>query len=155
MKKTILLTVIIIFLFAIQQIKAQDESRSDRWEKFRAEKVSFLTEKLELSPTEAQKFWPVYNELEKMRWESQKMRRELETKVHDAQASLSKKDAIQLTRDFTGSMEKEGALLVKYNEEFLKILPPEKVLKLYQAENEFRMHMIKKFRDREPQRENN
>lgn len=154
MKKTILIAV--VFSFIILQTSAQDDPHKDKWEKYRSEKVSFLTDKLELSPTEAQKFWPVYNELEKMRWEAQKMRRDLEIKVRDAEASLSKKDAIQLTKDFTGSMEKEGALLVRYNEEFLKILPPEKVLKLYQAENEFRMYMIKKFRDREHKKgENN
>ena len=153
MKKTILIAV--VFSFIILQTSAQDEPHKGKWEKYRSEKVSFLTDKLELSPTEAQKFWPVYNELEKMRWEAQKMRRDLEIKVRDAEASLSKKDAIQLTKDFTGSMEKEGALLVRYNEEFLKILPPEKVLKLYQAENEFRMYMIKKFRDREPRKEEN
>jgi hypothetical protein len=45
-------------------------------------------------------------------------------------------------------MENEGELYIKYNDEFLKILPPEKVLKLYRSENEFRMYMIRKFRDR-------
>jgi len=55
---------------------------------------------------------------------------------------------IKLTRDFTGSMQKEATILTKYNDEFLKILPPQKVLKLYKTENEFRMHMIKMYRDR-------
>ena len=151
MKKTIFLTT--VFTFLILFANAQDEQHKARWEKYRSEKISFLTDKMEMSPAEAQKFWPVYNELEKIRWEAQKTRRDLEMKVHDAKATLSKKEATQLTRDFAGSMEKEGALLVKYNEEFLKILPPEKVLKLYQAENEFRMYMIQKFRDREPRKE--
>jgi hypothetical protein len=151
MKKTIFLTA--VFSFLILFSNAQDEQHKARWEKYRSEKISFLTDKMEMSPAEAQKFWPVYNELEKMRWEAQKTRRDLEMKVNDTKATLSKKEATQLTRDFTGSMEKEGALLVRYNEEFLKILPPEKVLKLYQAENEFRMYMIQKFRDREPKKE--
>lgn len=151
MKKTIFITV--LFFIFIMCAEAQDEHQKDRWEKYRSEKVSYLTSKMELSPAEAQKFWPVYNELEKTRGESQKMRRDLEMKVRDAKSTLSKKEATQLTRDFAGSMEKEGALLVRYNEEFLKILPPEKVLKLYQAENEFRMYMIQKFRDRDPRKE--
>ena len=44
-------------------------------------------------------------------------------------------------------MQKEGALIASYNEKLLKVLPPKKVLKLYKTENEFRMHMIKKYRD--------
>ncbi|QGY45435.1 sensor of ECF-type sigma factor [Maribellus comscasis] len=151
MKNKFLLVVLFIFIFGSFLSHAQDKKDGEsRWEKFRAEKVSFLTEKLELTPTEAQKFWPVYNELEKSRWEAQKARRELEAKVHDVEdKNLSKKEIIQLTRDFSSSMEKEGLLYVKYNEEFLKILPPEKVLILYRSENEFRMHMIRKYRDRD------
>jgi hypothetical protein len=38
-------------------------------------------------------------------------------------------------------------MVATYNEKFLDILPSKKVLQLYKAENEFRMHMIKKFRD--------
>ncbi len=135
-------------------LKAQgNKDNDDRWEKFRAEKVSFLTDKLQLTPSEAQKFWPVYNELEQKRWEAQKLRRDLEIKVYEAEANLSKKDVIQLTRDYSSSLQKEAEVNVKYNEEFLKVLPPEKVLLLYKSENEFRMHMIRKFRDREEPRQ--
>lgn len=148
--KRILLFITILTLFSASNFAYAQEQKSEdnRWEKYRAEKVSFLTDKLALTPTEAEKFWPVYNELEKNRWEAQRARRELEAKVHDAKDNLSKKEIIQLTRDFSSSMQKEGALYVKYNEEFLKILSPEKVLNLYRSENEFRMHMIRKFRDR-------
>jgi len=135
-------------------LKAQEKRENDdRWDKFRAEKVSFLTDKLQLTPSEAQKFWPVYNELEQKRWEAQKLRRDLEIKVYEAEATLSKKDVIQLTRDYSSSLQKEAEVNVKYNEEFLKVLPPEKVLLLYKSENEFRMHMIRKFRDREEPRQ--
>ena len=154
MKNTLNIVIVVILLISSVSVKAQDKKKGEsRWERFRAEKVSFLTEKLELTPTEAQKFWPVYNELEKSRWEAQKARRELEAKVHDVEEkNLSTKEIIQLTRDFSSSMEKEGELYVKYNEEFLKILSPKKVLNLYRSENEFRMHMIRKYRDRDNNR---
>lgn len=146
-------TVFLYFLFAALVVMnvsahAQGKSHKDHWEKFKAEKVAFLTSNLNLTPAEAQKFWPVYNQMEKERWEAQKARRELETKVSDAEESLSEKEVIKLTRDYTGSMQKEATILIKYNDEFLKILPPKKVLKLYKSENEFRMHMIKMYRDR-------
>jgi hypothetical protein len=150
MKQIIGIVTAVLLIMGSGLLQAQDEKEGEsRWEKFRAEKVSFLTEKLELTPTEAQKFWPVYNELEKSRWEAQKTRRELEVKIREVEdKNLSKKEIIQLTRDYSSSMENEGELYIKYNDEFLKILPPEKVLKLYRSENEFRMYMIRKFRDR-------
>lgn len=142
-----------IFIFTLflvisgWSLKAQEEDRQDRWEKIRSEKIAYLTDKLKLTPAEAQKFWPVYNELESKRWESQKYRHDLEIKVKEAEESLSDDDIIKLTREYAGNMQKEGALLVKYNEEFLKILPPKKVLQLYKSEGEFRMYMIQKYRD--------
>jgi hypothetical protein len=145
---------IFAFIFSVslgQNAAAQNrdkDSHSDRWERYRSEKVAFLTEKLELTPAEAQKFWPVYNELEQKKWEAQKERREIERKIKDAEENMSEKEIIKLTRDFANGMQTESELIYTYNEKFLEVLPPHKVLKLYKAENEFRMHMIKKFRDR-------
>ena len=145
--KRIIFIISIISLFAAQVVNAQ-ENRQDRWERIKTEKISFLTDKLDLTPTEAQKFWPVYNELEDKRFAAQRKRHNLEVKVQEAGDSLSDKEIVQLTREYAGNMQKEGDLMVKYNEEFLKILPPQKVLKLYKAENDFRMYMFKKYRDR-------
>ncbi|WP_346854407.1 hypothetical protein [uncultured Draconibacterium sp.] len=150
MKKIIILFTLSIFLIAQSyafESCAGDQDHNDRWERYRAEKVAFITTNLDLTPEEAQKFWPVYNQMEKERSEAQKMRRELEQKINDTETKLSDKEIIKLTREFAGSMEEEGKLSSKYNEKFLTILPPQKVLKLYQVENDFRMHMFKKFRD--------
>ena len=115
------------------------------FDRFRSEKVSFLTDKLQLTPNEAQRFWPVYNELERKRFEAQNHRRELERKVQFSSAPLSRNEAIELTRNFSSSIQKEAELGVQYNEEFLKILSPEKVLLLYKSENEFRAYLIRKY----------
>ena len=80
--------------------------------KSRPKKFHFLRISLSLPPTEAQKFWPVYNELEHQRWEIQKKRHNLEVKVQEAEESLSDKEIIQLTRDYAGNMQKEGDLMV-------------------------------------------
>ena len=131
----------------VNSLYAQGNRQGDsQFDRFRSEKVSFLTDKLQLTPDEAQKFWPLYNELEKKRWEAQTLRRELEYKVQFSAASLSNNEKVQLTRSFSSSMQKEAELGVQYNEEFLKIMPPEKVLLLYKSENEFRMYLLRKYR---------
>lgn len=140
----ILACFIVLISFAVN---AQDkDSHEARMERYRAEKVSFLTTKLDLSSAEAQKFWPIYNQMDKERWEAQKCRRDLENKVSEAEESLSDNEIIKLTREFSGSMQQEAALMTSYNEKLLRVLPPKKVLKLYKAENEFRMSMIRKYR---------
>jgi len=149
MKRLIFLLTLSVFLIAQSTVFAQrSDSHKDRWEKYRAEKVAFLTTNLDLTPVEAQKFWPVYNQMDKEKSEAQRKRRELEHQVRDAGETLADKQIIMLTREYASNMKKEGALNEKYNEEFLKILPPRKVLKLYKAEGEFRMYMMKKYRDK-------
>jgi predicted ATPase len=148
MKREIIIILSVVFFAANMAVNAQDkESHEARMEKFRTEKVTFLSTRLDLTSAEAEKFWPIYNQMEKERWEAQKARRDLENKVSAAEESLSDNEVIKLTRDFAGSMQKEGALITSYNEKLLKVLPPKKVLKLYKTENEFRMYMIKKYRD--------
>jgi len=146
-KIVIILSVVFVILNFAAIAQQGGESHEARMEKYRSEKVSFLTTRLDLTPTEAEKFWPIYNQMDKERWEAQKARRDLENKVSAAEESLSDNEIIKLTREFSGSMQKEGVLMVSYNEKLLKVLPPKKVLKLYKTENEFRMHMIKKYRD--------
>ncbi len=150
MKKLIIILLIGFTVMLNEPVKAQEKDQHQaRIEKYKAEKVSFLTTKLDFTPVEAEKFWPIYNEMEKQRWDAQKARRDLENKVSEAEENLSEKDVIKLTRDFAGSLAKEGALMSEYNEKLLKVLPAKKVLKLYKAENEFKMNMIRKYRDNE------
>lgn len=141
----ILSGIIVLLNFAVNAQKS--ESHEARMEKYRAEKVSFLTTRLDFTPAEAEKFWPIYNQMDKERWEAQKSRRDLENKVKEAEESLSDNEVIKLTREYSGSMKKEGELMASFNEKLLKVLSPKKVLKLYKAENEFRMNMIRKYRD--------
>ncbi len=147
MKRVLFIAITSLLFFFNGAAQGQDQSHEARWEKIKAEKVAFLTTQLSLSPAEAQKFWPIYNEMEQQRWDAQKARRDLENKVREAEESLSESEIVKLTRDFAGSMAKEGALMAGYNEKLLKVLPAKKVLKLYKAENEFRMNMIRKYRD--------
>jgi hypothetical protein len=147
MKRKLFIAFTVFLLFIIDPAFAQEQTHEARWEKIKAEKVAFLTTQLALTSAEAEKFWPVYNEMEQQRWDAQKARRELENKVSEAEESLSESEIVKLTRDFAGSMAKEGALMSGYNEKLLKVIPAKKVLKLYKAENEFRMNMIRKYRD--------
>jgi len=147
MKRVIAFAVVFIYALALFAQPGHDKHK-EKWERFRAEKIAFLTSRLDLTPAEAQEFWPVYNQLEKERWEAQKFRRQMEQKLVEAGEDISDKRIKELTREFAASHQKESELLIEYNEKFLEILSPKKVLTLYKAENEFRMHMIKKFRDR-------
>ena len=62
MKKNILLLLFIAFL---SNLPGQAQVRKRSHEKIRAYKIAYLTDKLNLTENEAQKFWPFYNKYSK------------------------------------------------------------------------------------------
>ena len=74
MKKSFISTLIIAIIatFAAIPVSAQKNGNpNDDWKKkMMSEKVAFFTVELDLTPEEAQKFWPVYNIIDKARDEA-------------------------------------------------------------------------------------
>ena len=145
MKK--LTIMILLTLFSIG-VNAQERrgGNPEMFEKIKAEKISFFTSKLSLTPAEAQAFWPVYNEYEKKRFDIQRQVHRFERMPEDEFEKLSDSEIEKMTNDYISSFEKEAQLLKDYNKQFLKILPRKKVLMVYRTENEFRSHLIREFR---------
>lgn len=146
MKK--LYTILILAIFSFSHLIAQERRgmNPEMFEKIKAEKISFFTSKLDLTPSEAQGFWPVYNEYEKKRFEIQKQIHEFERMPDEKFASLTEPEIGKLTNSYIESFEREGALRKEYHKQFLKILPMKKVLMMYRTENEFRGHLIREYR---------
>lgn len=146
MKKLFLIIILAVFSFTYLIAQERREGNPEMFEKIKAEKISFFTSKLDLTPKEAQTFWPVYNEFEKKRFEIQREIHEFEHMPDEKFASLSETDIEKMTNNYISSFEKEAQLLKEYNKQFLKILPKKKVLTMYRTENEFRGHLIREFR---------
>ena len=69
-------TILALSFLSLGQANAQDEKlEGSKREKLQALKVGYLTEKLALTPEEAQAFWPLYNEMEARVKETRKGRR--------------------------------------------------------------------------------
>jgi len=146
MKKLFLISILSVFTFAM--VIAQDKSgpTSNIFEKIKAEKISFFTEKLNLTPSEAQVFWPVYNEFEKKRFDLQRDIHDFERIPDDKFDSLSDAEIEKMMNNYINSFEQEALLLKDYNKRFLKILPKVKVLKMYRTENQFRGHLLRVYK---------
>jgi hypothetical protein len=145
--------VVLVFVLAVFATGFAFAQRPD-FDKIKAEKVAFFSKELELTPAEAEKFWPVYNEMEKKRFEIWGKRHELDGKMEDGMSNLSEAECKELTRRMAAVSVDEGKLTADYNEKFLAILPAKKVLKLYRAEMQFRNQLLRNYRDKEKKGEN-
>src|SRR5262245_25579731 len=105
MKKYLL---IILMFLGVAGVSVAQEEGDKEGGRVEALKIAYLTKKLNLSTEEAQKFWPVYN---KYMDEIRKTRQE----------------ARQNNQGVINTEEKLLNIRKKYNDEFGKALPSEKV----------------------------
>lgn len=119
-----------------------------RKEKVESMRIAFLTQKLDLTPEEAQKFWPVYNEFQKKRDELHAKKRAERKAAKENLDSLTDKqiealvDAEMVFRQKNLDLEKE------YHGKFKSILPIKKVAKLYKAEEQFTHRLLDQISDK-------
>ncbi|MGJ8550236.1 sensor of ECF-type sigma factor [Winogradskyella wichelsiae] len=134
-------TVVLFLLFSVS-LFAQKFDR----EKIKALKIAHITGKLDLSKSEAQKFWPIYNANENAENElrEKSMTRRKEKKAEN----LSESEAKTLLLDMEKTEIQKTDLKSKYLKELLSILPAKKIIKLYQAEHSFRQKMFEEYKKR-------
>jgi hypothetical protein len=152
MRKIILTSILSIFTLTILLAQERREPSPEMFEKIKAEKISFFTSNLDLTPAEAQAFWPVYNEFEKKRFEIQRQIHSFERMSDEEYAKLTEPEIEKMTNNYIESFEHEADLRKEYHLKFQKILPKKKVLLMYRTENEFRSHLIREYRkDHKPE----
>ena len=113
---------LLAFITIISFVKAQETPNGSqkKQENIEALKVAFLSKELVLTPDEAQKFWPLYDQYSK-------------------ELKLLKKDNTDvLERD-----EKVLNLRKNYKDQFVKILGAQRVNDMYKAESKFNLLLIK------------
>ena len=117
--------------------------------RFQAEKVAFLTNEMDLTVEEAQVFWPVYNEYSKAADAAHHDVMCALDKIRDSKA-ISDEEAAKAVDELVAARQKEADLMAQYTEKFKKVLPVKKVAALFAAEEGFRQHLFRKFKDGGP-----
>ncbi len=111
-------------------------------------RIAFITSELNLTPSESQTFWPVFNEMK----DKEKAIRE-EMKPDKPVEDLSEQEANAMLDQQLRLMEKESALRREYTERFRKILPATKVIQLQHAEGAFRRQLVNEVKERRSRKE--
>lgn len=147
MKNKIFLSILGLCIMSI--IHAQDprddkmQNRERMREKIEAQRIAYITSKLDLNADESVKFWPVYNEYTKKRMELRKSRRDLRD-----QEEMNEQDSKKYVEQQIEIQEKDLALKKIYYEKFGNILSSQKLAKLEEAEKEFTQEIIKNLKER-------
>ncbi|MFW5753843.1 MAG: hypothetical protein ACOCV9_03485 [Marinilabiliaceae bacterium] len=133
------------FFNTFSQEKKDDEK--DRIEQLKSQKVAFITKHLDLSTSEAQEFWPVYNEFSDKMDELRNKTKKNIINLHKTLDSLSEAEKEAAIDKHIEYELREAKLEKEYHEHFKEILSIDKVIKLYEAEHEFKKKMLKLLRE--------
>lgn len=143
-KNIFLISVIFCSFSAIAQEQPDENIRDPRArEKIRAAHAAYITERLELTSSEAEKFWPIYREYGEKRSALRQQLRENRSQGADEQTLLDldlkiKQQELDLEKDYTQRLQ--------------KIISAEKLLKLRQAEGDFRKLLLRQIQQRHRRR---
>lgn len=149
--KNIKISTVVLFFLSIATFAQGGKLREkfqQKKDQVKAMKIAFITSELNLTPDEAAKFWPLFNEFE----EKQKAIRQDKIKnyIDRSQGSekLTEKEAQNLLNQMETAEEELHQLRKKFVANLKGVLPATKILKLKKAEEEFSKKLLQQYRDK-------
>jgi len=127
---------------------AQPGSGNPNRDKMKAQRIAFITNNLNLTPDEAKVFWPVYDQYEQKRQDIVKQYRMNRQNLKQDTEGLSDKEALELADNQIIEAQRLLDLRKEYHVKFKQVLPPKKILKLYDSERDFQKMLLDKLRDK-------
>ena len=127
-----------------EEIVKQDPKAKEKIESL---KIALITERLGLTPAEAEKFWPVYREFSMKREELRKQYRD-NRKNPDPSKTVEQNEKEALDQGLK-LKQNELDLEKEYSGKLLNVVPAQKVMALRKAENDFRKMLIDQIQKRQ------
>jgi hypothetical protein len=142
MKKVLFLLIVAIMVSGTRLC-----AQNPNLEKLNSYKVGFFTKKLNLTSEEAEKFWPVYNEYQKQKNSIQLEKIALIKDFNLNESTLSDREIAEIGDKLVGDIVQESALAVTLHKKLKEVLPPVKVIRFYQAENQYKAQLLNELQD--------
>jgi hypothetical protein len=143
----------ILALFFVNGLFAQppgghgpgDHPEQNKKERIKAHKIAFISTELDLKSTEAEKFWPVYNEMEAELEKINKEKRKDHKKFKNFE-DLSEDEAYAVTERLFDYESQENAIRKKYLGIFATVVGKKKAAKVFYAEEKFKRELLKRIK---------
>jgi hypothetical protein len=140
-------TILFCFLFA-QVTLAQDE---EALRKVESARIALITERLELTPEQAEKFWPLYREYVAKRQDLRRQYMDARKSVNGE--TLSEEESKRLLDKGLELKERQLALDRLYSERLNNVITTRQILQLRKAEEDFRQILLERLERRRDARE--
>lgn len=144
----------ILLLFFSFNFYAQGERMKEKKEQIKALKVAFLTTELDLTTSEAEKFWPIYNTFDDKQFElrHQKMKAFMNRMDDEGLDKMTEKEASNFLAQMESNEEELFLLRKKFISNLKTVIPATKILKLRKSEEDFNRKLLQQYRDKGPRK---
>jgi hypothetical protein len=140
--KNIYLLILLLLAFSPESY-SQYEFFSEKREEIKKQQMAFISQELQLTEKEKKDFLPLYLELDKKREDLHLQKRKIVQNFKLNSLNMTNEQLTELS-DKIIDFDNQTALLGKeYHEKFKKVLPPLKIILLYQAETEFKKLVLR------------
>jgi hypothetical protein len=140
-----LVALLLLTLFSIET-QAQHRAGGQNIQRVQAAKVGYITERLDLTPEQAERFWPVYRRYQA---EQRALRRPAVAAAREHIRASTEKSEAQLRQSIDDNLkmqEERLALKRKYKDEFLRVISAQQLMELYKAEQDFNRLLLQRVR---------
>lgn len=138
----------LLIFTALLSLQGFTQGNASKKEALEAMKVAFITQKLNLTPEEAQVFWPIYNQYETELDALRKKRKDEKMSAMDDVSKISDKEIEKLVDGEIIFRQQELDIIKKYHAQFKKILPVKKVALLYKAQEDYKKELLKQIQEK-------
>ncbi|MCL9808700.1 sensor of ECF-type sigma factor [Flavobacterium luminosum] len=140
-------------LFLLFSILGFSQDTEERIERIKALRIAFISEKLELTPEEAQQFWPIFNQFDDRQSKLQREKRKLMRNLRPGNTmNLSEKETAKLMEEderLENEIQNNRRQLVK---DLQGVIPNRKILMLRQIDIEFKQKLLQQIQKRQERR---
>tara|TARA_R110000787_G_scaffold86285_7_gene184044 strand:- start:161 stop:613 length:453 start_codon:yes stop_codon:yes gene_type:complete len=149
MKKLIL--ILLVFTTVSFAQKPNSNGRGSNSDRIKTLKIAHITEELDLTSSEAEKFWPIYNEYNDAMMAIRKEQRSGKLRKEGIDALTDKEANILIDK-----MLEMKTMELNYKKELVSnlkgVLPPKKIIKLQQAEHSFKEKLLRRLKEKKGKR---
>ena len=146
MKKILTIAILASCLLGIAQ-----EPSPEALKKIEAARIALITERLDLSPAQAEKFWPIYREFSTKRKEISKDFDQARRNFNPNQAS--EEENKKMLEMATSVKEQQLGLEKVYSQRILQIITTRQLNNLRKAESDFKEMLLKRIRAEQMKRQ--
>ena len=128
-------------------------AQNNRLERIKALKTAFITERLDLSSAEAEKFWPIFNAYENKVGALRKSeRREILIKLSGGMEAMTEAEASSLIDKSVAYREKEIGHRKQLIQELKSAISAKKIIRLIKTEDDFKRKLLERMKHRKKNR---